>query len=413
VLDRGFEKREEEHARCLIIAIIMTATGSDPLPAFQLPLLFIAYALEHASDDGSDDGQNGTRDETLSDDELVRGAHDGRSGRVAHPSLGRDGVGKVGSTGLSDPAPEVLLSSQDGGRTETERIGDLRFPRDVGGHNGLSASRAEELGGHVGLEEEVRKRGGPVGGRVGGHVRGLGITGSSGGELGEHSSGEVRDGVVDDQVLSGLEDGSEQVGTGSGERVGLDGVGRAVSDRGSVLGLIRCSGSGSGLGSDLQDAVFLTGAVLGADGGTEGVNNVQVVIHLPDPLRVGSFGRGQLDGTSRVELTEVAPQLAVVALGGRSTELGQGRSDGRGGDVLESESGQGVKVAGNVVQGLDTLLEPGVLVETVEVFRASSAESSGDHGRRGSAGSTGSGRGDGSRSRSGGVLHKLLETTTY
>jgi hypothetical protein len=109
-------------------------------------------------------------------------------------------------------------------------------------------------------------------------------------------------------------------------------------------------------------------------------------------------------------LTEVAPQLAVVALGGRSTELGQGRSDGRGGNVLEAESGQGVKVAGNVVQGLDALLEPGVLVETVEVFRASSAESSGDHGRRGSAGSTGSGRGSRSRCRSGRVLHKLTET---
>lgn len=396
-----------------MIIAITTATGPGPLPALQLPSLVIANALEHASDDGSDDGQDGTRDETLSDDDLVRGAHDGRAGRVAHPSLGRDGVGKVGSTGLSDPAPKVLLSSQDGGRTETERVGHLRLPRDVGGHNGLGASGAEELRGHVGLEEEVRKRGGPVGGRVGGHVRRLGITGSSGGELGEHSSGEVRDGVVNDQVLSGLEDGGEQVGTGSGVRVELDGVGRAVSDRCSILGLVRCGGSGSGLGGDLQDAVLLASTVLGADGGTEGVDNVQVVVHFPDPLRVGSFGRGQLDGTSRVELTEVAPQLAVVAFGGRSAELGQGRSDGRGGNVLESESGQGVKVAGNVVQGLDALLEPGVLVETVEVFRASSAESSGDHGRRGSAGSTSGGRGDGSRSRSGRVLRKLTKTVTY
>ena len=333
----------------------------------------------------------------------MSGTHDGRSGRVAHTRLSRDGIGKVGSTGVPNPGPEVRLSSQDGGRVKSECIRNRGFPGDVSGHDGFSARGTEDRGGHVGLKEEVRERGGPEGGSVRGHVRRLsGI--SSSGELGDPSSSKTGDRVVDDQVVSGEEDGGEQVGSGLSKRVELDGgsgghspvgpSGRVGRPTLSLVGL-GISGSGS-FGGDLQDAVLLTRAVLGTDGRSERVDNVQVVVHLPDPRRVRRIGRSQLGTTSRVELTEVGPHGAILALGGRSTEGSQGGDDGRGRDVVGSHSGHGVKVVGNVVKRLDAGLESSVVVEGFEVLVTGGSETGGDHGGslgRGSISSRGGGRG--------------------
>jgi hypothetical protein len=323
----------------------------------------------------------------------VTSTHHSSSGSVADTGLSRDGIGKVGTAGGSDSAPKRRLSSQDRRRVETKSVRDLSLPRDVGGHDGLGTGGTENRVVHARLEEEVRERSGPVGGGVGSHVRRLSITRRSGRKLRNVSSSEASDRVVYNQVLSSLEDRSKDIGTGRGERVELDSSSGTVGDGGRVLGLLRRSRSSSGLGSDLQNTVLLAGTVSGTDRRSEGVDDVEVVVHLPDPLRVRGVGRGQLGATGRVELTEVRPHLVVLAFGGCGTERSQGGDDSRGRDVVLSETGQGVEGAGDVVQRLDTALETGVSVEALEVFLALVAETSRDHSRGPSGGSTSRRRG--------------------